>query len=147
MTTLAEWLALSATGLFSGAALYITAVEHPARMQCGTAVAAKQWAPSYKRATVMQASLAVIGSLSSAAAWLGGAGSAWAGATVLLFAVVPFTLLVIRPTNERLLEPGLDKASAEAATLLARWASLHGVRVLLGLAAFLVLVTATVAGR
>lgn len=55
---------------------------------------------------------------------------------LLLGAVVPFTLLVIFPTNRRLLDPSLDSASGEAATLLRRWDRLHAVRSVLGAAAF-----------
>src|SRR5262249_3434191 len=57
---------LSATicaALFAGAAVYVTLVEHPARMTTGPAEALRQWRPSYHRATVMQASLAVLGTL------------------------------------------------------------------------------------
>ena len=42
-------------GLFAGAAIYINAVEHPARLSCGNEVALREFAPSYRRATVMQA--------------------------------------------------------------------------------------------
>jgi hypothetical protein len=58
-----ETIAVLACTLFTGASVYINLVEHPARMSCGTAIAAKQWAPSYKRATVMQVSLAVMAAL------------------------------------------------------------------------------------
>ena len=44
-------LALTIAALFAGAAIYINLVEHPARLSCGTEIAAKQWASSYKRAT------------------------------------------------------------------------------------------------
>ncbi|MCW2238993.1 hypothetical protein [Azospirillum canadense] len=59
-------LALLATALFTGAAIYITVVEHPARMQCSISCAVVQWRPSYKRATVMQACLAVPSGLAPA---------------------------------------------------------------------------------
>jgi hypothetical protein len=58
-----QWLELItvfACTLFTGAAIYITAVEHPARLSCGTEIAAAEWAPSYKRATVMQVPLAIV---------------------------------------------------------------------------------------
>jgi hypothetical protein len=42
--------------------------------------------------------------------------------------VIPFTLVVILPTNKRLLDPGLDRSSAEAALLLVRWGQLHAAR-------------------
>jgi hypothetical protein len=47
--------------------------------------------------------------------------------SVLLGAVVPFTLVVMLPTNNRLLDSNLDKASPDAEALLARWARLHAV--------------------
>ena len=52
-------LATLATALFTGAALYVSLVEQPARMACPTDVAIAEWRPSYARATIMQASLAV----------------------------------------------------------------------------------------
>ena len=58
-----QLVATLSAGLFAGAALYITLVEHPARMQCGTGLAVTEFGPSYKRATVMQAPLAAVGFL------------------------------------------------------------------------------------
>ena len=58
-----EFVATLACAIFAGAALYINLVEHPARMVCGTELAIRQWAPSYKRATWMQAPLAIVGFL------------------------------------------------------------------------------------
>jgi len=49
-----------ATGLFAGAAIYVSAVEHPARVSCGTEVAVREFGPSYKRGAVMQAPLALL---------------------------------------------------------------------------------------
>ena len=121
--------------LFTGAAIYINLVEHPARLSCGTEAAARQWAPSYRRATLMQAALAVLAGVTGVATWFHGEGIAWLWGGLLILAVVPFTLLVIRPTNDRLLAPGRDLASAETRQLLERWGWLHGVRSVLGLAA------------
>jgi hypothetical protein len=70
-------LATLATALFTGAAVYSSLVEHPARLLSPTATAVAQWRPSYKRATVMQAPLAIAGSLLAVAAWLAGAGYVW----------------------------------------------------------------------
>jgi Domain of unknown function (DUF1772) len=140
MRQIAELVALLACGLFTGAAWYISLVEHPARMECGMELAATQFLPSYRRARVMQASLAVVCLLSSVAAWLAGATFWWAVAGVLLGSVIPFTLIVILPTNKQLLSPTLDNRSAETAQLLARWGTLHGVRsVLSGMALLLFL--------
>jgi uncharacterized membrane protein len=132
-------LAALCAGLFAGAAIYITFVEHPARLECGTELAATEFGPSYRRATLMQASLAAVGLLAALVAWARGRGVAVLIGGLLLGVVIPFTLLVILPTNKRLLDPGLDRGSAEAAALLARWGRLHAVRSLASALAFMVL--------
>jgi Domain of unknown function (DUF1772) len=109
-------------------------------MECGVEIAATEFAPSYRRATVMQATLAALGLISSIAAWLAGAIFWWLVAGALLGSVIPFTLFVILPTNKLLLSPSLDRQSVEAERLLARWAALHAVRsVLSGVALLLFL--------
>jgi len=147
MNEASQWIAVWAAGLFSGAALYITLVEHPARMQCGTLLAATEFGPSYKRAAVMQAALAGVGTLAGAAAGLTGGGAAWLVGSLLLFLVVPFTLIVILPTNHELLDPALDKSSPQAHQLLVRWGRLHEVRTVLSLGAFIVFVLAAYRSR
>jgi uncharacterized membrane protein len=127
-----------ACGLFTGAAVCISLVEHPARMKCGVELAATEFAPSYRRATIMQATLAAVGLISSIAAWLAGATFWWLVGGVMLGAVIPFTLIVILPTNKQLMSPTLDRRSAQTERLLARWGRLHAVRsVLSAVALFL----------
>jgi len=87
----------------------------------------------------MQASLAALGGLAGMGDWARGHGILPLAAGLLMAAVIAFTLVVILPTNKRLLDPALDSGSAEAATLLARWGHLHAVRTLLGAAALLLL--------
>jgi hypothetical protein len=140
MREIAEFISVVACALFSGAAVYVTLVEHPARMLCGVEVAATEFAPSYRRGTVMQATLATLGLLSSLAAWLAGETIWWLFAGVLLGAVIPFTLTVILPINERLLNPSLDRQSTEAERLLRRWNALHAVRSALSTVALLLFI-------
>jgi hypothetical protein len=128
MLALAQFTAVLATTVFAGAAIYINLVEHPARMGCATEIAATVWAPSYKRATVMQASLAIVGFLAGVAAWLLGAGVMWLVGALFILAVVPATLIIIFPTNNRLLAPGRDLASSETRELLVKWGQLHAIR-------------------
>ena len=134
-----EALATLCAGLFAGAAIYITFVEHPARLECGTLLAATEFGPSYRRATLMQASLAAIGLAAALVAWVQGRGLPVLIGGLLLGLVIPFTLVVILPTNKRLLDTGLDRSSAEAAALLARWGQLHAVRSVVSVLAFGVL--------
>jgi hypothetical protein len=105
MCQIAEFIAVLSCALFTGASVYITFIEHQARMQCGVELAATEFVSSYRRATVMQATGAAVGLLSSIAAWLAGATFWWLVAGVLLGSVIPFTLIVILPTNKLLLSP------------------------------------------
>ena len=139
MRQTAEFLAVLSCSLFTGASVYINLVEHPARMECGVEIAATEFPPSYRRATVMQVSLAALGLLFSIAAWIAGATFWWLVAGALLGSVIPFTLFVILPTNKLLLSPTLDKQSVEAELLLARWGRLHAVRSVLSALALLLL--------
>jgi Domain of unknown function (DUF1772) len=138
------WTLIVATvcaGLFAGAAIYINAVEHPARLSCGTEIAIRAFAPSYRRAAVMQATLALTGCVTGLwSAWQHG--DLWtAAAALLLGAVVPFTLAVILPTNKNLLDPALDPRSAKASQLLVRWGRLHATRSALSCGAFILFLT------
>jgi len=140
---LARFLTTLSCGLFAGAAIYISLVEHPARLQCGTELAVTEFGPSYRRAALMQASLAAVGLVCAIGAWLAGAGVWWLIGGILLGSVIPFTLVVIMPTNTQLLAPTLDKGSAQARELLSHWGKLHAVRsVLSGLALVIFLLNA-----
>lgn len=127
---------LSAT-LFTGAAFYITLVEHPARLGLGDGPMLQQWQPSYKRALPIQSGLAVIGGLAGLIAgyltkdWL------WVAGSVALLANWPFTLLAIFPVNKRLMALNPRLADFESRAMLVHWGRLHGVRSFLGAAAML----------
>jgi anthrone oxygenase-like protein len=139
---LIELVAVLACTLFTGAAVYVTAVEHPARLSCGTEIAARQWAPSYKRATIMQAPLAVIAGLFGIVRGVQGGGALWVSAAMLILAVIPFTLIVIRPTNNQLLDSWRDRRSDETLQLLQSWGRFHIVRSALSTVASILLVWA-----
>ncbi len=145
MRQIAEFVAVLACGLFAGAAVYVSLVEHPARMECGVEIAAAQFPPSYHRGTIMQVTLAAVCLLSSIiAAWLAGATFWWVIAGVLQVSVIPFTLIVILPTNKHLLNPALDRRSAQAVQLFSRWGTLHAVRSVLSAMALLLFLYLTI---
>lgn len=104
-----QFIAVSATSLFTGAMLYINVVEHPARLGLDTASAFNQWAPGYARATWLQGPLAVLG----------------------LFGV-------IMRTNHTLLAPDREPSSAQTRELLMHWGRLHAVRTALSVASTIV---------
>lgn len=130
-----ELLATLCAALFTGAAVYINAVEHPARMSLGPTTALAEWRPAYQRGAMMQAPLAIVGLAAAVAAWVTGASDSWLLGGLLLGAVVPFTLVVTAPTNQQLLSSGMDYTPARARVLLDRWNRLHAVRTALSFTA------------
>jgi len=136
--SLAALIAALSSTLFAGAALYITLVEHPARMECGVELAATVLRLSYRRAAWMQASLALLATIAGLVAWASGGGWFWLAGAALMLSVVPFTLLVVKPTIEQLLDPGLDRRAAGTRKLLERWGRLHLVRTIVSSLAALV---------
>src|SRR4028119_1544906 len=100
VAAVAELLATLSAGLFAGASVYITLVEHPARMQAGTHVALAEFAPSYHRATVTQVSLASLGFLGALVAWRLRSDARWLVGGGLLVSVIPFTALAILPDQQ-----------------------------------------------
>jgi Domain of unknown function (DUF1772) len=128
---LAGQIALIVAAAFASAAFYINLAEHPARMMLPAKAAVRQWAPSYKAGFAMQATLAIVGGLSALVQWYIGGGMLWLSGALLLLANWPFTLLVIMPTNRRLLDSEA-LPEADVKDLLQRWNQLHSVRTGLG---------------
>ena len=135
MEQVLHFICVLSSALFSGAAIYISLVEHSARMSCGVEVAAAEFAPSYRRAVPVQVSLALIATIAGVASWWFSGNVCWLIGALLIFAVIPFTLLVIAPTNKQLLAPGLDRKSPATMQVLERWGRLHGVRSVVSLLA------------
>lgn len=132
---LCEAGALLSGALFTGAAVYISLVEHPARLACSTELATTAFGPSFRRATSMQGSLAAVSGVSGVGAWALGAGWTWAAGAGLMALIIAYTLAAVRPTNRRLLDPRLARGSADARALLERWGRLHAVRSITALVA------------
>ena len=134
-----ELIALLCAALFAGASIYVTVVEHPARLGAGPDVALAQWRPSYKRAAVMQSLLAVVGLLAAVAAFATGRGAPALVGGLFLISVAPWTLIVIMPTNRQLLDPARAGATPGTESLLVKWGRLHAVRTAVSLVSLVVL--------
>jgi uncharacterized membrane protein len=131
-------LALATAGLFTGAAAYINAVEQPARLGLPAGALLTQWKVAYQRGTAMQANLALLGCALGIAAYLadGRHPLALCGAALML-ASWPWTMVMIMPTNKRLMATDPAEAGEVERELIRRWAGLH-----LGRTAFGALATA-----
>ena len=128
-------LALVSAALFTGAAFYVNFAEQPARLELDDRSLLVQWKPAYKRGTIMQSSLAVIGFVLGAAAWWPSGIPAFLLGAVLMLANWPWTLLAIMPTNRALMATDPASAGSAARALLTKWNGLHAIRTCLGAAA------------
>jgi hypothetical protein len=137
-------LALLLAAVFTGAALYINVVEHPARLRLGHSALLTEWKPSYKRGFAMQAPLAIIGFLLGTLAWWQTGNRLWILGALLLIANWPYTLLVIMPVNQKLMATELSSAGRETRNSIEHWARLHAVRTALGSAATVIFLWASV---
>lgn len=135
-------LALFAAALFTGAALYINAVEQPARLVLDDHALLAQWKPSYKRATVMQVSLILASFAAGFTAWILTDRSGWIVGALLMLANIPVTLRVILPVNKRLMATDPAEAGPASRALIRRWGALHAIRTALGFAASIAYATA-----
>lgn len=125
-------LALVAAAIFTGAALYVSIVEQPARLLLDDRALLTEWKPSYKRGAAMQAPLALLGCLVGLIAWWQASHPGFLIGAVAIIAPWPWTLLGIKPTNDALLAAEPDQAGPPTRALVVRWGALHAVRTGLG---------------
>jgi hypothetical protein len=128
-------LALVFAALFAGAAFYINFAEQPARLNLEPKQLLKQWAPSYKSGFIMQSTLAVLSGLAGIYTYTQTQDWRWIIGAVLILANWPYTLLVIMPTNKKLLATNEADINENTVQLIRHWGKLHAVRTILGLSA------------
>ena len=135
-------LALTASAIFTGAAIYVNVVEQPARLTLDVKPLLAEWKPSYHRGAIMQASLALIAGALGIAAFFVAWDWRWLVGAALILAPWPYTIFIIMPTNNRLKATALEAANEHTRGLLVQWGRLHAVRTALGIAATAVFVWA-----
>ena len=93
-----QFIAVLSCTLFAGAALYINVAEHPARLACGTELAATVFGASYRRAAPMQVFLVLIATMTASLVTNTGRAAWFVGVLVLLvYAIFAMTLYLLPP--------------------------------------------------
>ena len=129
---LAGQLALTTAALFTGAAIYVSLCEQPARLQLDDRALLIEWKPSYKHGAAMQAPLALIGAALGFAAWWQAGDWRWLAGAIVIISAWPNTLLVIKPTNDELLAIDPANAGPRVRVLIEKWGRLHAGRTAIG---------------
>jgi hypothetical protein len=136
-------LALIVTAVFAGAAVYINIAEQPARLNLDDRSLLIEWKPAYKRGLEMQAPLAIGGFILGSLAWWQSGNWLWLIGALTLAANWPYTFLGIMPTNRILMTTDPASAGSRSRELVIKWGSLHAVRTMLGFAATLIFLWAS----
>ena len=137
-----ELIATFCAGVFFGAAVYISIVQHPAVMEAGPGVGGRFFPPMYRRAAPMQIGLAVVGTLSGFAAFGVGGNVLWAVGSFFLVSVIPITLVMIKPVNDVLLDENRDRDASDTEKLLHQWGLKHWWRSVVSGIAFILFLLA-----
>lgn len=137
-------LALIVAAVFTGAALYVNIAEQPARLGLDDRALLAEWQPSYRHGFAMPAPLTVLGCLLGLIAWWQTRDAGFAIGAIALIANVPWTLIVILPTNHALEATSPAEAGPETRSLVRKWGALHAVRTGLGVVATLAFFVACV---
>jgi Domain of unknown function (DUF1772) len=134
VAAIANLLSVIVTGRFAGGALMQSIVDHPARQSAEPRCAIVQMQAVLGRADPYMPILALIGTAGSiASCFLENPAWVTAMAALVLFPVIPFTIVFIVPINRQMMAiAGADHEHQDIRRLMKRWAHLHAARSVLG---------------
>ena len=139
MVPLLKVIATLSAAFFAGGGLFVSMVLYPAIMM-DLASAVAQFGRVYNKSVPWQGSNAIICLVTAVIVSALTGDWWWAIGGILVGASIPFTLVMIMPVNNRLLDEKAPPTPDEAVALLKHWGRLHWVRNILstlGLAAML----------
>ena len=127
MVPLLKVIATLTAAFFAGGGLFVSVVLYPA-IVTDMSSAVVQFGRMYRHAAPWQGSNAIVCLLSAVTVSALIGDWWWAIGGILVGASIPFTLLVMMPVNNRLLDEKAPPSPDEALTLLQHWGRLHWVR-------------------
>ncbi|RWD61175.1 MAG: DUF1772 domain-containing protein [Mesorhizobium sp.] len=129
---LAGLLALAVAAAFTGAAVYVSVAEQPARLGLDDKTLLREWQPSYKRGAAMQASVAIVACVLVLIAWWQTDVASFLAGAVAIILPWPWTLLVMMPTNRLLEAMEVEVDNPQARSMIVKWGKMHLVRIAFG---------------
>jgi hypothetical protein len=134
-------IALAFAAALTGAALYVNAVEQPARLALDDQAMLNEWGPSDRRGVALMAGLALIAGILGLAAYFETADVRWAIGALIAVLSWPYTFFVMSPMNDQILTLAPRDVGA-ARALVRQWGLLEYGQTGIGLAATAVFVWA-----
>ncbi|MDX8507019.1 DUF1772 domain-containing protein [Mesorhizobium captivum] len=125
-------LALAVAAAFTGAAVYVSVAEQPARLALDDKALLREWQPSYRRGAAMQASIAILACVLGLIAWWRTGVPGFLAGAVAIILPWPWTLLAMMPTNRLLKALKVEADNPQARSMIVQWGNMHLVRVALG---------------
>ncbi|KAK9709201.1 hypothetical protein K7432_009194 [Basidiobolus ranarum] len=130
---------LGSSGLFAGAAIYCSYVQHPALMVASPKEMVNQFQVFFPRAATMQAALAVTSVIATVGATYLTKRQIFLIPAGLFGGTFAFTMLSIKPVYNQLLSMKVNNPSPNVESLIRSWGEKHFVRTILSTVGFGVL--------
>lgn len=136
------FIVIFSIGLYAGGCLMSSTVVHPARLACSDDEALAHIRADHKYVEFSLPLILISAVLSTGVYWYlaGMADVSILVVSVLLFALVPYSFIVVGPTLNRLMDSDASYHEGEVRSLLKRWTWLHLARTLIGVGAFAVII-------
>lgn len=132
-------IAKISTSLLAGSSLYMSLVEHPAKMEAGIKVATTLFEPCYRKSSLLSIVLASTGFLGALSSYAIEADKKWLAAGLLTFSVIPFKYLVMSSTTKSLMAPSIEQNPDKAELLFEKWNRLNMLKSIICLSSMLIM--------